>query len=100
MRGGFAPRKLDPNRGRQPEHGPHRLRAHARAHGAQVSVAHAGAAGKEPYGIIEACYTPDLRGCEVPADKIAGIIDEVPVLRWWRRTRMESPCSVKWGSFV
>ena len=48
--------------------------------GAQVSVAHAGAAGKEPYGIIEACYTPDLRGCEVPADKIAGIIDEVPVL--------------------
>ena len=48
--------------------------------GAQVSVAHTGAAGKEPYGIIEACYTPDLRGCEVPADKIAGIIDEIPVL--------------------
>lgn len=48
--------------------------------GAQVSVAHAGAAGKEPYGIIEACYTPGLRGCEVPADKIAGIIDEIPVL--------------------
>ena len=23
---------------------------------------------------------PDLRGCEVPADKIAGIIDEIPVL--------------------
>ena len=68
--------------------------------GAQVSVAHTGAAGKEPYGIIEACYTPDLRGCEVPADKIAGIIDEIPCWRWWRRTRMESPCSVKWGSFV
>ena len=48
--------------------------------GAQVSVSHTGAAGKEPYGIIEACYTPDLRGCEVPADKIAGIIDEIPVL--------------------
>ena len=48
--------------------------------GAQVSVTHTGAAGKEPYGIIEACYTPDLRGCEVPADKIAGIIDEIPVL--------------------
>ena len=48
--------------------------------GAQVSVAHTGAAGKEPYGIIEACYTPGLRGCEVPADKIAGIIDEIPVL--------------------
>lgn len=48
--------------------------------GAQVSVSHTGAAGKEPYGIIEACYTPHLRGCEVPAEKIAGIIDEIPVL--------------------
>lgn len=48
--------------------------------GAEVSVSRTGAAGKEPYGIIEACYTPHLRGCEVPAEKIAGIIDEVPVL--------------------
>lgn len=48
--------------------------------GAEVSVSRAGAAGKEPYGIIEACYTPHLRGCEVPAEKIAGIIDEIPVL--------------------
>ena len=48
--------------------------------GAQVSVTHTGAAGKEPYGIIEALYTPHLRGCEVPAEKIAGIIDEIPVL--------------------
>ena len=48
--------------------------------GAEVSVSRTGAAGKEPYGIIEACYTPHLRGCEVPAEKIAGIIDEIPVL--------------------
>ncbi len=48
--------------------------------GAEVSVIHEGAAGKEPYGIIQACYTPHLRGCEVPAEKIAGIIDEIPVL--------------------
>lgn len=48
--------------------------------GAEVSVSRTGAAGKEPYGIIEACYTPHLRGCEVPAEKIASIIDEIPVL--------------------
>ena len=48
--------------------------------GAEVSVSRTGAAGKEPYGIIEACYTPHLRGCEVPAEKTAGIIDEIPVL--------------------
>ena len=48
--------------------------------GAEVSVSRTGAAGKEPYGTIEACYTPHLRGCEVPAEKIAGIIDEIPVL--------------------
>ena len=48
--------------------------------GAEVSVSRTGAAGKEPYGIIEACYTPHLRGCEVPAEKIAAIIDEIPVL--------------------
>ena len=48
--------------------------------GADVSVRHAGAAGKEPYGMIAACHTPSLHGCEVPAEKIAGIVDEVPVL--------------------
>ena len=48
--------------------------------GADVSVRHTGAAGKEPYGIVSACYTPALHGCEVPADKIATIVDEVPVL--------------------
>ena len=35
--------------------------------GADISVRHTGAAGKEPYGIVSACYTPNLHGCEVPA---------------------------------
>ncbi len=48
--------------------------------GAEVSVDHTGTAGKEPYGVISACYTPNLHGCEVPADKIASIVDEIPVL--------------------
>lgn len=48
--------------------------------GAEVSISSVGAAGKEPYGMIQACYTPTLRGCEVPADKIPSIIDEIPVL--------------------
>lgn len=48
--------------------------------GAAIDVRRTGAAGKEPYGVISACYTPDLRGCEVPADKIASIVDEIPVL--------------------
>lgn len=48
--------------------------------GADINVRHMGAAGKEPFGIISACYTKTLRGCEVPADKIASIVDEVPVL--------------------
>ena len=48
--------------------------------GADVAVRHAGAAGKEPYGVVSACYTPNLHGCEIPADKIATLVDEVPVL--------------------
>lgn len=48
--------------------------------GADIDVMRKGCAGKEPYGIIHARYTPHLRGCEVPADKIASIIDEIPVL--------------------
>ena len=48
--------------------------------GANVSTRHTGAAGKEPYGIISACYTERLRGCEIPGDKIASLVDEVPVL--------------------
>ena len=48
--------------------------------GADISVHYSGAAGKEPYGAIEVRYTPVLRGCEIPADKIASIVDEIPVL--------------------
>ncbi|HIW75304.1 MULTISPECIES: 3-phosphoshikimate 1-carboxyvinyltransferase [Gordonibacter] len=48
--------------------------------GADVNVRHTGAAGKEPIGIISVAYTPALHGCEVPAEKIASIVDEVPVL--------------------
>ncbi|MEF9925262.1 MAG: 3-phosphoshikimate 1-carboxyvinyltransferase [Raoultibacter sp.] len=48
--------------------------------GAHISVQHKGTAGKEPFGNISARYSDHLKGCEVPADKIASIVDEVPVL--------------------
>ena len=48
--------------------------------GADISIKHEGSYGKEPFGIISACYTDQLRGCEIPADKIPTIVDEVPVL--------------------
>ncbi|OUO90685.1 3-phosphoshikimate 1-carboxyvinyltransferase [Gordonibacter sp. An230] len=48
--------------------------------GADVSVRRTGAAGKEPYGVISVRHTQNLHGCEVPAEKIASIVDEVPVL--------------------
>lgn len=48
--------------------------------GAQVEVARSGSSGKEPSGMIEACYTPHLKGCEIPAQHIASVIDEIPVL--------------------
>ena len=48
--------------------------------GADVSTRRTGQEGKEPCGIISASYTPHLRGCEVPASKIASLVDEVPVL--------------------
>lgn len=48
--------------------------------GADIAVRRTGSEGKEPYGMIEAAYTEGLRGCEVPAEKIASIVDEVPVL--------------------
>ena len=48
--------------------------------GADISIVGEGAAGKEPYGMIQACYTSELHGCEVPAEKIASIVDEIPVL--------------------
>mgnify|MGYP003370883028 FL=1 len=48
--------------------------------GVDASRRSIGHAGKEPYGIISARHCPDLRGCELPADKIASLVDEVPVL--------------------
>lgn len=37
-------------------------------------------AGKELSGIISVQYCENLHGCEVPAEKIASLVDEVPVL--------------------
>ncbi|MCL2826556.1 MAG: 3-phosphoshikimate 1-carboxyvinyltransferase [Eggerthellaceae bacterium] len=48
--------------------------------GADVHISYKGSAGKEPFGTIEARYDGVLHGCEIPADKIATIVDEVPVL--------------------
>lgn len=48
--------------------------------GAQIEDIRNGAAGKEPYGIIKAAYSPTLHGCEIPAQHFASIIDEVPIL--------------------
>ncbi|HAM15790.1 MAG TPA: 3-phosphoshikimate 1-carboxyvinyltransferase [Eggerthellaceae bacterium] len=48
--------------------------------GADVTTRRTGSAGKEPYGIISACYTDRLHGCEIPGHKIASLVDEVPVL--------------------
>lgn len=48
--------------------------------GADIFVRREGSSGKEPYGTIEASYCNSLRGCEVPAEKIASLVDEVPVL--------------------
>ena len=48
--------------------------------GAQVSVTRTGLSGKEPSGVIEACHTPSLRGCEIPAQHIASLVDEIPIL--------------------
>ena len=48
--------------------------------GADVNTRRTGSAGKEPYGIVSACYTERLHGCEIPGHKIASLVDEVPVL--------------------
>lgn len=48
--------------------------------GADVSTQVTGHSGKEPYGILTARYTESLRGCDVPARKIASMVDEIPVL--------------------
>lgn len=48
--------------------------------GAVIEVRYLTAEGKEPIGIIEAAYTPNLNGCEIPSQHIASEIDEIPVL--------------------
>ena len=48
--------------------------------GANIDTRITGYAGKEAYGIISAAYSPNLLGCEIPAQHIASEIDEIPVL--------------------
>lgn len=48
--------------------------------GANISEHRTGYEGKEPIGYIEVEYTQGLRGCEIPSQHFASILDEVPVL--------------------
>lgn len=48
--------------------------------GVDASRRSVGSAGKELSGIISVQYCENLHGCVVPADKIASLVDEVPVL--------------------
>ncbi len=48
--------------------------------GASIEIRRTGGEGKEPSGIIEAHYTENLVGCEIPSQHIASEIDEIPVL--------------------
>ena len=48
--------------------------------GANIDTRITGYAGKEAYGIISAAYTSNLVGCEIPAQHIASLIDEIPIL--------------------
>ena len=48
--------------------------------GVDASRRSVGSAGKELSGIISVQYCEKLHGCEVPAEKIASLVDEVPVL--------------------
>lgn len=48
--------------------------------GADIAVRGTGASGKERYGTMTVGYTPNLVGTEVPGRKIAGLVDEIPVL--------------------
>ena len=48
--------------------------------GADISVRTDGLAGKERSGAIIVNYAPGLHGTEVPAQKIAGLVDEIPAL--------------------
>ena len=48
--------------------------------GANISEHRTGYEGKEPIGYIDVEYTPNMHGCEIPAQHFASILDEVPVL--------------------
>ena len=48
--------------------------------GVDIDIEQCGQEGKEPNGRISVKYTRGLRGCEVPAQHIASIVDEIPVL--------------------
>lgn len=48
--------------------------------GADISDVRKGYEGKEPYGTISVKYTPNLHGCEIPAQHFASLVDEVPIL--------------------
>lgn len=48
--------------------------------GVEVEAERTGSEGKEPIGTLRVKYCANLRGCEIPADKIPTIVDEVPVL--------------------
>ena len=48
--------------------------------GADIRESYGGHEGKEPRGTITVNFTPVLRGCEVPSQHIASVIDEIPVL--------------------
>ena len=48
--------------------------------GADIKWEVKGTEGKESFGTIHAKYSPNIKGCEVPAKYFATIIDEVPIL--------------------
>lgn len=48
--------------------------------GADITWETQGSEGKENFGSIHAKYSPNIKGCEVPAKYFATIIDEVPIL--------------------
>lgn len=48
--------------------------------GADIRESYGGHEGKEPRGTITVNCTPVLRGCEIPSQHIASVIDEIPVL--------------------
>ena len=48
--------------------------------GADISWEVKGSEGKENYGSIYAKYSPNIKGCEIPAKYFATVVDEVPIL--------------------